>query len=138
MAVPPDWLATLANELALRIHPVDPLAPLGCHFAYHAGCWEVTLFVSTTEIIGGQCDGEAFASAFHFDLVGIESLFDSVTRLGWQPIELGDGDDLGPHIAVEGVYQRRRVWVRVTACPPAGYESGRVFNLLDSTITEKW
>lgn len=138
MAVPSDWLATLANELALRIHPVDPLAPLGCHYTFHAGCWEITLFVSTTEVVGGECDGEAFASAFQFDLAGIEFLFERVTSLGWQPIDLGDGDDLGPHIAIEGVRDGHSVWVRVTACPPAGFQPGRVFNLLDSTITELW
>lgn len=138
MAVPAVWLATLAHEIAQRIRPVDPLAPLGCHFAFHAGRWEITLFVSTTEVVGGQYDGEAFASAFQLDLTGIESLFDEVACLGWQPIELGEDDDLGPHIAVEGVYQGHSVWLRITAYPPVGIEPGRIFNLLDSTITETW
>lgn len=138
MAPPPAWLAAMANELALRILPVDPLAPIGCHYAHIDGCWEVTLFVSASEVVGGEHDGERFASAFQFDLVGVDALFNEVTAMGWQPIEFGDGDDVGPHIAIEGLREGHRVWVRVAAFPPTDVDAGRVFNTLNSTVNELW
>lgn len=138
MAAPPLWLATLANEIARRIVPVDPLGPIGCHYALHDAMWEVTLFVSTTEVVGGKHDGQAFASAFQLDLAGIELHFDSVSSVGWQPIELNDDDDLGPHVAVIGTREGHAVWLRVTAVPPRGFDSGRVMNLLDTTVRDVW
>ncbi len=138
MATPPDWLAAMVNDIALRILPVDPLAPIGCHYAHVDDCWEVTLFVSASEVVGGEYDGERFASAYQFDLVGVEAHFDDVTALGWQPIEFGEGDDVGPHIAIEGVRDGHQVWVRVAAFPPAHLEAGRIFNVLNSTIDELW
>lgn len=138
MVPPPAWLAALANEISLRILPVDPLAPIGCHYVLVDDCWEVTLFVSASEVVGGEYDGERFASAFQFDLVGVDTHFDEVTAQGWQPIEFGEGDDVGPHIAIEGIRDGHQVWVRVAAFPPADFEAGRVFNMLKSTVHELW
>ena len=138
MATPPRWLANLADEIVRRIVPVDPLAPIGCHYLLQDGVWEVTLFVSTTEIVGGRRDGQVFASAFQFDLAGIEEHFESVSSISWQPIELGDDDDLGPHVAIVGSREDHPVWLRVTAVPPRGFEPGRAFNLLDSTVQDLW
>lgn len=135
---PPDWLAQLANDITQRIHPVDPLAPIGCHYALIDGCWEVTLFVSSSEVVGGEHDGECFASAFQFDLAGIEDHFDHVFAFGWQPLEFGEGDDVGPHVAVEGICHGQHVWLRIAAFPPSSYEAGRIYNVLRSTIDEVW
>lgn len=52
---PPDWLAAFANAVASRIHSHDVLllAPLGCHYQLIENIWEVTIFASKTEVIGG-------------------------------------------------------------------------------------
>lgn len=114
---PPEWVADLANRLAGRIDPIDELADIGCHFADGGDCWEVTLFVTAGEQIGGPHDGSRVFHRFLFDLADAGAVFERIDRFYWQPLRIGDGDEAGPHLAIEGVYDGRAVWVRILAEP---------------------
>ena len=61
--------------------------------------WEVTLFVSLTETLGGEQDGKLTGGRFSLDLTGLASLFSEVERFSWQAASLGADDDLGSHLA---------------------------------------
>jgi len=134
----PEWLAELADLVAARIEPADPRAPIGCHFCEVEGVWEVTLFVSRTEIFGGEFDGQAIPGRFIIDLGGLLSVLDELHGCWWQPFSVAADDELGPHVALEGIYAGHEVWIRVPAQQPGSIPSGRVANMLGGTIERRW
>ncbi|MEZ6056095.1 MAG: hypothetical protein R3C01_05255 [Planctomycetaceae bacterium] len=138
MSHPPAWLNELVQQVTQRILPIDPQSPIGCHYCQYGDEWEVTVFVSRTEVFGGEFDGEAFSSRFHFDLMGMQSIFTELDAFSWQPLSIGADDDLGPHIAMEGVYAGERVWLRVTSEQPKSIESGRVANVVEMRFEDRW
>lgn len=138
MASPPDWLREFADAIAEQIRAVDLLAPIGCHLFHAVDVWEVTLFVSSTEVIGGQHDGRERASRFFLDLQGVASVFDTVESFAWQAQDLGDDDDVGPHISVEGSYQGEAIWLRIPATAPPAFQPGRQANAYHHRWEETW
>ena len=114
---PPEWLADLANQIASRIEPIDELAAVSCHFSDAGDCWEISLFIAATEQIGGANDGQRLHSRFAFDLLDATSVLDVVEQFYWQPLTIGLGDEVGPHIAIIGQYEGRAVWIRVLSEP---------------------
>lgn len=121
---PPEWLAGLANQLASRIDPVDQSAAVSCHFADGGeDGWEVTLFLAAREQIGGPRDGQRLFSRFLFELASTTELFDRVDQFYWQPVAIGPADEVGPHVAIEGEYDGRRVWVRILAQPGERFDT---------------
>ena len=119
---PPEWLADLANRIAGRFEPIDEFASVCCHFADGGDCWELTLFLSTTEQMGGAKDGQRLFSRFAFDLFDLSETLDLVERLYWQPLPITPGDEVGPHIGLMGQYDGRTVWVRILAQPGDRFE----------------
>lgn len=138
MATPPKWLQTLADRVAEHIAPVDVLSPLGCHFAKDGERWEVTIFASATEVVGGERDGSSRPSRFLLDVLGIQKLFASVSELLWQPLRVGSRDDLGAHLTLLGLYEGHEVWLRVLARAPRTMESGRQARVYELVWTERW
>jgi hypothetical protein len=138
MNQPPDWMQSLADEAGALIHPVDLLAPLGCHYCEVNGVWEITLFASQTEILGGPLDGGLRASRFHVDLAELIVLFDEVSSAYWQALGLGEEDDLGPHVGIEGRYAGHDVWLRILANAPKRFPPGRVAHVQQGTWEELW
>ncbi|MEX0715077.1 MAG: hypothetical protein WD066_00750 [Planctomycetaceae bacterium] len=134
MPVPPSWLSHLADQVAQRLRAADILAPLGCHYYRNRVLdqWEVTIFAGSTEIVGGELDGELRYSNFQLDLRELFGLFDLVDTFHWQADQMGPDDELGPHVSVEGSFEGHPVWLRVLARPPARFPKGR--NLLTDTL----
>lgn len=138
MTSPPAWLTKLVNQVTPRIHPIDPQTPIGCHYGQFGDEWEVTLFVSRTEVFGGEFDGESFASRYHLDLLGLQSVFSEVDAFSWQPLSIGADDDIGAHVALEGTYAGKRVWLRITSEQPASLEAGRIANVVEMRFEDRW
>ena len=136
--MPPVWLQELADELTACLTPVDPRAPIGCHVCHAEGCWEVTVFVSRTEVLGGQFDGDVMPGRFVLDVARIMGVMDHVEACWWQPLPCAADDELGPHLSLEGQHAGERLWVRITAEQPAALESGRIANVLTGTIERRW
>ena len=122
---PPKWIQELADATALQIIPVDSLAPIGCHFCLADGVWEITLFVGSTEVVGGSQDGQVHHARFNLDVQAVCRLFSTVGEISWQAHPLGDGDELGPNVAIEGEYAKHSVRLRILAFPPQKFPSGR-------------
>jgi hypothetical protein len=130
----------MANRAARLLRAVDLLSPVGCHYYRNQARdqWEVTLFASSTEVIGGRYDGRITASKFCLDLRELLGLFDDVTGFQWQALPLGPEDELGPHISLEGRYEGRSVWLRILATAPPRFETGRCLNARDLRLDDVW
>ena len=122
------------------MHPVDAMAPVGCHYHREGDTWEVTIFSSMTEVIGGQQDGLRFPSCFVLDVGGIIGLFSDVEAVRWQTLRPADGDDdeVGAHLAVEGIYQGERLLLRIPAEAPERFDAGRKAHVHEMRIINVW
>ncbi len=138
MATPPAWLALFGNRIAQHMHAIDMLAPIGCHFQLEEQIWVVTLFCSSTEIVGGERDGESTYSRFSLDVQAVASEFEQVEAIEWQNDPEGDLDDLGTHIGIMGQLEGTRIWLRILSKPPRGMRSGRIAHLKDEKFIELW
>ncbi|WP_373651257.1 MULTISPECIES: hypothetical protein [unclassified Schlesneria] len=125
MTCPPDWLSSFADDVTSCIRSHDDLAPLGCHFHDMDGIWEITLFASLTEVIGGPHDGRLRPSPFSVDVKPLLAAFSHVDKVTWQALRVDPSDELGPHLSIEGLVGTKPVWLRITSIAPERFEPGR-------------
>ena len=138
MVSPPDWLSQFANAVTPNIHSFDILSPLGCHFLQVHDIWEITLFASRTEVVGGPQDGMNSHANISVDVKSLLDVFSSIEAISWQSQPLGDRDELGAHLSVEGTYEDHRVWLRITAVAPEMFGVGRRAFVNQQQIEEIW
>lgn len=138
MTPPPEWLSNLANEVAAHIQPFEPLAPVGCHYHQGEEGWEITVFVSATEVVGGPQDGNRYGSRFRIDLKHLLEVFSEVNEVEWQAQRLDEQDELGAHLSIEGLCSGEPVWVRIPASAPARFEPGRQMHVHHRRWKEVW
>jgi hypothetical protein len=138
MPAPPEWLQKFADAVALQMNPIDLLAPVGCHFCLVEDTWEITLFASSTQIVGGKRDGVLRHSRFNVDVRAVMDLFSNVWNMTWQPIPVAADDDLGPHLSIEGSHAEFSVWLRILARAPKRFDPGRRAIVYDATWEENW
>ena len=123
----PRWINRFTNLITRSLHAAEPLAPVGCHVHLNEEAdqpqWEVTLFVASTEILGGPRDGHVELSRFTLDLLDLLLVFDSTDKFYWQAQPIAEDDDLGPHIGVEGQFEGESVWLRMTSEPPVQFHN---------------
>jgi hypothetical protein len=96
------------------------------------------VFASATEVIGGSRDGELRSSRFHVDVLGVCQLFDEIASVTWQTHRLGQRDDLGAHLSIEGQIQGESVWLRIPAVAPHPFAPGRLAHALTQQWEEVW
>ncbi len=135
---PPDWLQQFADAAALLMNPVDLMAPVGCHFCRVEGTWEISLFASSTQIVGGKKDGVLRASRFHVDVQALMHLFSEVHEVSWQAQPLAADDEMGPHIAISGIRDDQDVSLRILARPPRRFDPGRRAVVYEHSWEEIW
>ena len=142
-AKPPRWIERLAKLISQEFHSADLLAPIGCHFHHYddgvnRSQWEVTLFVSNTELFGGPHDGQLAVSRYMLDLKKVLAVFDAVESFYWQAQSMADDDQVGPHIGLEGEFEGNWVWLRITSEPPVQFEPGRSVDLYSNAVEDRW
>lgn len=118
--------------------PTDVLAPIGCHYHQDGKTWEITIFASLTEVVGGQRDGLRFPCHFVLDVAGVVALFSKVDSVEWQILPEGTEDEIGAHVAVEGTYQGEHVLLRIPAEAPERFEVGRFANVFEMRYVDNW
>ncbi|MES2792121.1 MAG: hypothetical protein V4719_21070 [Planctomycetota bacterium] len=138
MSEPAAWLRVLADVVAKAIEPIGPIAPLDCHYVQVDGFWEVTLFTEATEVLGGPEDGTVKQPRFAVRICEILDAFQSVISCTWQAHNIGENDDLGPHLAVEGTYKGRLVWLRVLSQAPRQFPRRRVSPVAKMVNDDVW
>jgi len=138
MSTRPAWLSDLVQQVCACLHGVEDFPPIGCHVAEIEDCWEVTVFVSPTEIVGGEYDGERLSCLFVVDTLQLLQIFDGVESASWQPHVMSDLDDLGSHMAVIGDFSGHSVWLRILAETPERYPVGRQLDLYGKRFIDSW
>jgi hypothetical protein len=138
MASPPTWMSVFVDHVTSCLQPHDDLAPLGCHFQQFNGVWEITLFASRTESIGGPRDGKLRNSHFSVDVKHLLDAFSSVDAIAWQAHRIDLNDELGPHMSVEGTVADKSVWLRVTSTAPARFGTGRHYFINKQSMKDLW
>ena len=138
MTAPLNWMSVFIDQVSASIQPHDDLAPLGCHFQQFNRVWEITLFASRTELIGGPHDGKLKNSHFSVDVKRLLDAFSVVETIAWQAHRMGQDDELGPHLAVEGTVLDKTVWLRVTSSAPRRFGPGRHYFVDNNSVKDLW
>lgn len=138
MTQPPQWIQDLTHDATQAMHAFDVLAPVGCHYHRSDTQWEVTIFASRTEIVGGPKDGTQTSSNFSLDLHKVAKLLDDVVEFRWQALPVDEADDLGPHVSLVGTRDGNPVWLRILAESPDEFAPGRIVTAYDGNWEEAW
>ncbi len=120
------------------MHAHDVLAPIGCHYHFENDVWEVTIFASRTEVLGGERDGLRFPSRFVLDIKGLLDLFSSVEAIEWQALSQGPDDEIGANLAVLGTLDGGQVCLRIPSEAPDRFEVGRLANVYEMRFIDVW
>lgn len=138
MPTPPGWILTLANDVTACLDPLEPMPPLGCHYHLCETGWEISIFPSQTEIVGGPHDGRQIAPRFRVDILAMAGLFSQIAEMTWQSKSMNEDDQLGSHIAIDGLIEGEAVSVRVLKTAPACFDPGRKALINDGRLIETW
>lgn len=133
-----NWLTEFVDAITAHIHSYGVLSPLGCHIHHDEENWEITIFASQIEIVGGQQDGRCCNPPFAVDICRIVETFTEVKSVNWQSQPLGSTDDLGAHLSIEGIAHQQRVRLRLTAAAPSQFETGCRLHVHQSQMEVMW
>lgn len=137
---PPAWLRWLSNDAARGIIADEYHAPIGCHFFQNPEDdeWEVTIFVSATEVVGGPMDGTNLPQRVQLNIGHVISLFDEPPSVFWQSDRVDEQDELAQHISFEGVARGNKIWLRILKESPEGTGPGRLLHTQSGEIETLW
>lgn len=138
MPTPPDWILKLANDVTACIEPLEPMPPLGCHYHQCETVWEISIFPSKTEIVGGPNDGRQIGPRFRLNMLGVASLFTQIDDITWQSKSVDEQDQLGCHVAIGGFIENEAVSVRILKTAPSCFDPGRKALIHDGCLIETW
>ncbi len=137
---PPAWIRWFVNDAIRGIVDRSVTAPIGCHFFFdeEENLWEISLFVSRSEVFGGAADGKHVPSGLHIDIAKVCSAFDLPPATFWQAERHSADDDLGSHLSFEGIARGAHVWLRILQQPPEWAGVGRLVHAADGTVEDVW
>jgi hypothetical protein len=121
------WLDTLLQAVCACVEADSPMGPLGMNYRVEEDFWEICIFPTPVELVGGAQDGAVVALGFTVDLEQLRASFDSIEAFGWNALGLNDPD--GPHIHVEGKFLGREVFLQLLAYAPEDEETGLKFDV---------
>jgi len=118
--VRPQWITALIEQIAELFEPFTDVGRVGFDCKAAADRWEVGLYLGTTELVGGRCDGEMLHVDFQFDLMQFNRLFDQIDRFHWNafPADVNQAALECSFVVLDGRYQDNPVRVRIFCVPP--------------------
>lgn len=136
----PDWLQRFTDSVVGCLSSGLSLAPVGCHCAFDpdASTWEVTLFVSRTEISGGQQDGMLLPSLLTVDINAVGQLFDQPPEVHLQAIAFLEKAEPGTYLSFVGFSSGHRIWLRIPQQAPAWSGTGRILDASTGEMRDLW
>lgn len=136
----PAWLRWFVNDAMRGVIDRHTTAPIGCHYFHDKDLdvWEVSLFVSRTEVCGGSADGKQVPSGLQIDIRAVSSAFDTAPSAYWQAEKISLDDELGNHLSFEGIARGFRVWLRILQDPPQWTGPGRLVHSQSGSIEDLW
>ena len=120
----PDWMENLVEIISACIEAQSPMGPLGYRYLGQDAHWELMVYPTPVELVGGADDGAVVIPGFSLELHILLTHFDRVEAFQWYPCGLGPYDLEGSCISIEGCYQGHDVWLRLLAEPPEDEEPG--------------
>jgi len=127
----PDWLAAFVDQVAELFEPFIDVGRVGYECVPQADRWDVSMYLGSTEAVGGKVDGEVRAVAFEFDILRLNSIFEQVDELRWSAFPAGTADrDANGNpgersfVAVACRYQDAAVRLKVFCTPPTEVSPG--------------
>ena len=124
MAEAPPWLTSLVDAVGNCTEVHCACGPLAFRWGSEEDVWDVRVYYTPGEAIGGAEDGAILVPGFSLDLVALMATFEELTDACWRAHSFGPHDQEGPHISVEGVYQGHHVYLKVLAEAPEDEEPG--------------
>jgi hypothetical protein len=117
-----EWLDSLLDAVAACVEVDSPTGPLGLRCREEDGFWEIWVYPTPVELVGGRHDGAVVVAGFALDLEQLRECFDSVVAFNWNALGLNYPE--GPHVSIEGVFQGREVFLQVLAHAPEDEQPG--------------
>ena len=130
MSQVPTWIEDLVEIISAHIEAHNEMGPLGFRWLEEDQFWEVIIYPTPVELIGGAVDGELVAPGFSLDLWALPSVFDEVIDVIWRAHSFGPLDPDGPYISIEGVFQGHHLCLRVLSEAPDDEEPGLKLNVM--------
>lgn len=82
----PEWLRDFVKSAAALFEPLTSIGRVGYDCQADERGWTVTLYLGTTEIIGGPKDGQIEHAGFVIDLQQLTELFQRIHRFEWYSV----------------------------------------------------
>ena len=111
----PGWVTAFINEAAELFEPITGLGRVGfdCHLA--EDCWVVTMYLGSTEVVGGKDDGQSRHTDFQFDLLELTGRFTEIDHFLWGAFPGCSGDSC---IVIEGRIEENALRLQLFSQPP--------------------
>ena len=101
----PAWMENLVEVISECVEAQSPMGPLGYRYLAQGDPWELMVYPTPVELVGGADDGAVVNPGFSLDLQALLAHFDRVEAFQWYPSGLGPYDTEGPCVSIEGLYQ---------------------------------
>lgn len=127
----PVWLPEFVDQVAELFEPFVDVGRVGFECAPTTERWEISMFLGSTEVVGGKIDGEVRAVAFQFDLARLDAIFDRVDECRWSAFPAGTVDDAEEiaagersYVTIIGRYRENLLRLQIFCTPPTGVTPG--------------
>jgi hypothetical protein len=117
-----DWLDRLHGAVSSCVVAHGPMGHLRLNYRKQAGHWEVKVYPTAVELMGGAQDGEVVTPSFQLDLEQLRGMFESVAALVSNT--LGGDCPEGPNVSIQGVFGGREVCMQLLACAAKNEKPG--------------
>ena len=136
----PSWLEGFANDAARSMLDSEMIAPIGCHYHYNENRneWEVTVFISATEVVGGARDGMLVPCCVQLNVSHVIELFAEMPTVHWQSGPIQEDDEVHQHVSFEGRVHGHNVWLRMLAQAPGRVGPGRLLHASTGELENLW
>jgi hypothetical protein len=114
----PEWLQSLIADLAELFDPAEDVARVGYECLPTEAGWEVGLFLSRVEIVGGRFDGKAELCEFSYDLKELKDRFDEILDLKMTALPKAGREEAYSFVQVRGIVESTPVSLKIFSVPP--------------------
>jgi hypothetical protein len=119
----PEWMEPLIEAIAANMSAHGPNSPLGLRYRQLDDVWDMLVYATPVEMIGGAHDGGRACPSFSFDVEGLRSAIGQVDSVTWEPHGARTvDDDVGPCIVIRGRFGSHAILLRVLAHAPLDVE----------------
>ncbi|MEP3479436.1 MAG: hypothetical protein ABJZ55_09330 [Fuerstiella sp.] len=124
----PEWLDAFVHQIAEVFEPLSTVGRVGFECQADERGWLVSMFLGTTEIIGGPRDGQIDHAGFLIDIVQLQQQFQTVERFEWYSVAESDprfNEPIRSLLVMSGqVEEGHNVRLELLSSPPKYVDSG--------------